>query len=458
MSGFLRYFAGTALSATLALGAVGAAQAETLTDALIAAYKNSHLLDQNRALLRAADEDAAQALATLRPVIAFAMTGNYTDPASAANGLENTNALAELTATLTVYDGGQNRMALDATKETVLATRAALIGVEQDVLLSAVQAYMDVFAALQTVSLAQNNNRLIAEELRATEDRFEVGEVTRTDVSLAQSALAEARSNLVAANGQLATARESYKLAVGHYPDTLSGIPNLPSIPTSPEGARSVAVKTHPDIVQAQHNVTVSELNLARSKAAQGPSLTASVGYQRDDNSEEGYQAQLKLSQTIYAGGKLYAAERQAVANMQATRAGLLQTVRLVELDVGNAWSSLAVARAQVSASDQRIRAAQLAFDGTKEEARLGARTTLDVLDAEQDLLDARTARVEAEATQYTAIYSVLASMGLLTAEHLGLGIPTYDPNAYYNAVSSAPPKSLQGGKLDRVLQSIGRN
>ncbi|MCE8472138.1 TolC family protein, partial [Rhodovulum sulfidophilum] len=97
-------------------------------------------------------------------------------------------------------------------------------------------------------------------------------------------------------------------------------------------------------------------------------------------------------------------------------------------------------------------------FDGTKEEARLGARTTLDVLDAEQDLLDARTARVEAEATQYTAIYSVLASMGLLTAEHLGLGIPTYDPNAYYNAVSSAPPKSLQGGKLDRVLQSIGRN
>ncbi|RAP41309.1 transporter [Rhodovulum viride] len=458
MSSFLRYFAGTALSASLSLWACGAAQAETLTDALIAAYKNSHLLDQNRALLRAADEDVAQALATLRPVLAFAMSGTYTDPASAANGFQNTSASAELTATLTVFDGGQNRLALDATKETVLATRSALIGIEQDVLLSAVQAYMDVFAALQNVSLAENNTRLISEELRATEDRFEVGEVTRTDVSLAQSALAEARSNLVAAQGALATARESYKLAVGHYPDTLSGIPNLPSVPTSPEAARAVAVQTHPDIIQAQHNVTVAELNLARAKAAQGPSVTASVGYQRDDNSDEGVTGQVKLSQTIYAGGRLYAAERQAMANVQANRAGLLQTVRLVELDVGNAWSGLAVARAQLGASDQRIEAAQLAFDGTKEEARLGARTTLDVLDAEQDLLDARTARVQAEADQYTAVYSVLSSMGLLTAKHLGLGIPTYDPNAYYNAVSSAPPKSLQGGKLDRVLQSIGRN
>ncbi|SIO32033.1 outer membrane protein [Rhodovulum sp. ES.010] len=460
MSRFLRTFAGAALAAAVFAGGHGA-RAQTLTDALVAAYKNSHLLEQNRAVLRAADEDVAQAVAELRPVFNFLLRGTYSDPSpTAANptGDSTTTAFAELSAQLTLYDNGQNRLAVDASKETVLATRAALLGVEQDVLLGAVQAYMDVFAAVQNVSLAENNVRLITQQLRAAEDRFEVGEVTRTDVSLAQSRLAAARSNLVAAQGSLAVAREAYKRAIGRYPGQLSGIPRLPAMPQSTDAARAVAVKSHPDIVEAQHNVSVAELNLARAKAAQGPTVTAGANIRKLEQGRESKGVTLDVNQTLYAGGALYSAERQARANVQRARAGLLQVVRLIEEEVGSAWSSLAVARAQLEATDRQIQAAQLAFEGTREEARLGARTTLDVLDAEQELLDARTSRVDAEANQYVAIYRVLSSMGLLTVQHLGLGIPTYDPRAYYNAVSTAPAKSLQGRKLDRVLESIGRD
>ncbi|MBN2906347.1 MAG: TolC family outer membrane protein [Rhodobacteraceae bacterium] len=459
MGSFFRMVAGATLSVAVVAGG-GAARAETLTDTLIAAYKNSHLLEQNRALLRATDEDVAQSVAALRPVISFALSGIYRDGNSKGitGGAYTTSATADLTASLTLYDGGRNRLAVDASKETVLATRAALIGVEQNVLFSAVRAYMDIFAATQNVSLAESNVRLITQQLRAAEDRFDVGEVTRTDVSIAQSRLAAARSNLVAAQGSLATAREAYKLAVGAYPGALRGVPATPALPKGVDAARAIAVQTHPDILQAQHNVTAAELNLARAKAAKGPTVSASAGLTAEDDGGEYGTLSLSLNQTIYAGGSLYSAERQARANAQASRAGLLQTVRTIEQQVGNAWASLAVARAQVEATDRQIRAAQLAFDGTKEEARLGARTTLDVLDAEQELLDARTARVQAEADQYIAIYSLLGSMGLLTVKHLGLGIPTYDPLDYYNAVSAAPIRSLQGRKLDKVLESIGRN
>ncbi|TCO69314.1 TolC family outer membrane protein [Rhodovulum euryhalinum] len=460
MSSFFRLLTTAALSAAVLAGGVAASRAESLTDALIDAYKNSHLLEQNRAVLRAADEGVAQAVAALRPIIEFAINGSYQDGnrRSPTQGGYTSTASAELTARLTLYDGGNNRLAIDAARESVLGTRAALLGVEQDVLLSAVQAYMDVFAAIQNVSLAENNVRLITQQLRATEDRFEVGEVTRTDVSLAQSRLAASRSNLVAAQGSLAVAREAYKRAIGRYPGALTGIPRFPALPESTDAARSIAVRGHPDIVRAQHEVTVDELNLARAKAAMRPSISARAGVTAEDDGGEYGSVGLSLTQTIYQGGALYAAERQARVNIQQSRAALLQTVRLIDEEVGNAWSSLAVARAQLEATDGQIRAAQLAFEGTREEARLGARTTLDVLDAEQELLDARTARVQAEADQYVAIYRVLSSMGLLTVEHLGLGIPTYDPRAYYNAVSNAPAKSLQGRKLDKVLEGIGRN
>ena len=197
------------------------ARAESLTDALVMAYRNSHLLEQNQAVLRAADEGVAQAVAALRPVVAFVAQGLWQNPATQSTYNSNLYGTLALQASLTLFNGGRERDTIGAAKETVLATRQALVGVEQQVLLAAVSAYVGVLQNVQTVSLQQNNVNVLQQELKATQDKFDVGEVTRTDVAQAQAALAAAQAAMVAAQGSLAVARESYKAAVGSYPGSL---------------------------------------------------------------------------------------------------------------------------------------------------------------------------------------------------------------------------------------------
>lgn len=437
------------------------ARSETLTDALIAAYRNSNLLDQNRAVLRAADEDVAIAVADLRPVIAFAAQSGYgrletLGALGARSVIEGLTSSISLTADLTLYDFGRTAIAIDVAKESVLATREALVGVEQGVLLAAVSAYVDVRLAQEFVALRQSNFRLITEELRAATDRFEVGEITRTDVAIAEARLASSLASLAAAEGDLMVARESYRAATGAYPGRLAALPATPKTARTVEDAQAVAQRTHPSIRQAQREVTIAELNVARGKAEMKPSLTARARIAVDDDWLDNETLGLNLNQTLYAGGKLSALYRKALSGRDASLAGLHQTSVQVAQNVGNAWSSLLVTAASIDASNQEIAAAQTAFDGVREEAKLGARTTLDVLDAEQELLDARAARLEAEAGRYVGVYVLLSSMGLLTVDHLQLGIPTYDPAAYYNAVKTAPATSAQGRKLDKILEKIG--
>lgn len=466
----MRKFRMTAAVAALAavLG-TPAAWAETLTDALIAAYQNSNLLEQNRALLRAADEDAAQALAAMRPIVQFTAESTYSFARQRQNSIlspslgpktniEQLQSSVGLTTSVTLLDFGRNRLAHEAAKETVLATREALVQVEQQVLLSAVSAYVNVRLAEDIVALRQNNTRLISQELDAAQDRFDVGEVTRTDVALAESALATARSGLTTAQGDLTVAREAYRAATGAYPGRLSAPPTPPTTARTLDEARTIALRTHPTIRQGQRLVTVAELNVNRAKANSRPTLSASAGVGYDDGGNENASVGLNLSQTLYSGGQNSSLYRQSLASRDAQRSELQQTAVTVGQDVGVAWSAVEVARASITAAGETINAAQTAFDGIREEATLGARTTLDVLDAEQDLLDAQFTRVEAEAQRYLGVYQVLSTMGLLTVDHLGLGIPTYDAAAYYNAVKNAPSTSSQGRKLDRVMQAIGRN
>jgi outer membrane protein len=451
-------------------------QAASLGDALALAYRQSNLLEQNRALLRAADEDVAIAVSALRPVIAFALNTSVARNET-FNGLTNmtmrsttlTKTLS-LTGELTIYAGGANRLAIEAAKETVLATRQALLQVEQNVLLTAVQAYMEVIRASEFVALRQNNVRLITRELRAARDRFEVGEVTRTDVSIAEARLASARASLAAAQGDLEVAREAYKAAIGTYPTALRRPPAPPMTARSEAEAKAVAVRGHPLILQARHEVSAAELNVSRAEAALKPRVTGSLSGRVSDNdrlditggggNSTDLSVGLALTQQIYQGGRIRATIRQAMAQRDAARSGLLQTTLGVEQEVGNAWARLAVALASLEASDRQVRASQVAYNGVREEASLGARTTLDVLNAEQELLDARAARISAETDQYVAIYSLLAAMGLLTVEHLRLGVPTYDPEAYYNSVRSAPTRGVspEGEKLDRILERLGKD
>ncbi len=434
--------------------------AESLADALTSAYRNSNLLDQNRALLRASDEDVASAVAALRPIIAFASSANWSKADTSQGGLpvtvENLSASASLSAEMTLLDFGRSKLGVEIARETVMSTREALVTVEQDVLFAAVDAFVSVRLAEEVVVLRQNNLRVITEELRGARDRFDVGEATRTDVATAESGLAGARANLAAAQGDLLVARESYRAATGDYPKRLGGLPRLPKLPRNLAEAETVAMRNHPLIRQAQRDVTVAGLNVDLARAGFSPTLTGRAALTLEDGGDETQTLSLNLNQTIYRGGGLSAVYRRALALQDASRAGLRQTAVNVAQNLGNAWARLAVADASNEANRRQIIAAQTAFDGIREEAALGARTTLDVLDAEQSLLDARNALLQSEADRYREVYNILRAVGLLTVDHLKLGIPTYDTSAYFDAVRNAPATSAQGKKLDRILEKIG--
>lgn len=438
-----------------------AAQAESLADALVSAYNESNLLDQNQALLRAADEDAAIALASLRPVTEFVSRGNWTEARAddflgRPRSTSTTASSIELSASVVIWAGGKGKLSLRAAREQVLGVRASLINVEQQVLLQAVSAYVDVGLQQEIVALREGNVRVITQEMRAAKDRFEVGEVTQTDVSLAEAALAEAKANLAAAQGQLMIARERYKATIGHYPGKLTRLPKRPAIPNTFEEARSVAERGHPLVIQAQHQVVAADLNVQIAATAFGPTISGELKVTDDlQESDTSASLGLRLTQTINAGGRNAALYRKALAGKDQSAAGLLQTVVQVSETVGQSWARLAVAQARIDAVRQQVEASRKAFDGVREEAKLGARTTLDVLNAEQDLLQAISFQLEAEANSYIGVYQVLSSMGLLTAEHLNLGVPAFDPAAYYNAVKDAPAHSAQGKALDRILLKI---
>ncbi len=448
-----------------------AAQAETLADALVGAYNHTGLLEQNRALLRAADEDVAQARSTLLPVLNwqldferdFGRSVSLPGGVPVTTQLESTSATLSLVAEWQLYDFGADAARVEAAKELVLATRSGLLNIEQQVLLRAVQAFMNVRATAEVVAIRKNNIRLLTEELRAARDRFEVGEVTRTDVALAEAALAAARSELALAEGDLITAREEYRNAVGRYPGALSPPPALPRVEKSTDRAKAFAVRNHPLLRQAQHQVAANELLISAAKADVKPrvSLRGTLGVVENLGSRADSTAAtvgLRAQGPIYQGGLLSSQIRSAMAQRDASRGNLHVVRHDIFAGVGNAYADLQASFAQIQATDRQIRAARVAFDGIREEAKLGARTTLDVLDAEQQLLDAQASRVQAQAQQYIAAYNVLSSMGLLTAQQLKLPVQIYDPAAYYNLVKDAPTaKSKQGRQLDRVLKALNK-
>jgi len=436
----------------------GQARSESLADVLRDAYHNSGLLDQNRAVLRAADEDVAQSLAALRPVVTWQTQAVYQNSSafpSRGNLSDNLSATASITTTLLLADGGASALATDVQKELVLQTREGLVEVEQDVLFRAVNAYMSVRRSSEFLALRRNNVALIRQELRAARDRFDVGEVTRTDVALAEARLAAARSALAAAEGSLVQANEEFKAAVGRAPGALPVVSAAP-LQHDVEAARAFAVRNHPVIRGAQHGVAAAELNIRRAEAVLNPRLNLQGTLGTNDRGDATQRLSLTYGGTIYQGGQLQSVIRQAQANRDAARAQLLVTTQGVNQTVGNAYSILDVARASRAASELQIRAARTAFRGVREEVTLGARTTLDVLNAEQELLNAQANMISAQADEVVASYRVLASMGILTAAHLKLGVQSYDPAAYYNLVREAPSAvSEQGQALDRVLESL---
>jgi outer membrane protein len=462
-----RRLLGPVLAVALAGTTPLAASAETLADTLADAYRNSGLLEQNRALLRAADEDVAVTVSRLRPILNWSanVTRSFGRNRTGTNrtSLDSSDAGIGITAQLLLYDFGRTGLQVEAAKETVLSTRETLRSIEQQVLLRAVVAFMNVRRNSEFVSLRQNNLRLLEEELRAAQDRFEVGEVTRTDVAQAEARLASAQSGLASAQGNLARAIEEFTSAVGREPGPLRTPQSLPRLAGGIDASKTTALRNHPDILKVQHDVAAAELAIKAADAATRPrvNLNARAGVE-DEWSGSNYVRSgsigIEITGPIYQGGQLSALERQAVARRDAVRGGLLLAQLAVQQDVGNAYADLRAARASREASQEAVRAATVAFRGVREEAKLGARTTLDVLDAEQALLDARTNLISAEIDVYIAAYAILSSIGQLTARDLNLAVQTYDPATYYNLVKTAPAElSPQGRQLDRVLRSLGK-
>ena len=451
------YLASTALAAGLAL-LPAAALAESLADALVQAYQTSPLLESTRAALRAIDEGVPQARANRRPQIDAGAGANSSQTFDGSEAMHELRAT--LNASLLLFDNGQTEAAIEAARNRIAAGRADLKDVEQLVLFNAVQAYADVRRDEEFVRLALTDVDRLGETLRATENRFEVGEVTRTDVSQSEARLAESRSTLAATRGQLEISREAFRAAVGSLPQNLEPLPPLPDLPRTIEEATSIGIRRSPQIISAQFNERVAVYDFDRALAAKGPSIAAdaAVGVRRGnsnvlrdwDNQSFG-EVGIRGSIPLYTGGRNDSLVRQAQAILDQRRFELQDTGRQVTQQVAAAWTELQVARASIVARREQAQASRIAAEGVTEEARLGARSTLDVLNAVQEQLLAEAEIVRALRDEYVAAYGVLQAMGLLTVEHLALGIETYDPDVNFVKVRPGPSGGYDTSVVDRI-------
>lgn len=435
----------TVIAAIVAAASGGLAGADTLREAFAAAYAGNPNLISARAALRATDEGVPAARSTMRPQVSATAAAGVTDRSinGTPDGSTSDQQSVSLEASQVLYDFGRTYNAVEGAVADVNAGRSRLTSTEQTVLLQVVTAYLNVRRDQQFVALAENNIRLISEQLRAAQDRFEVGEVTRTDVSQARARLAQVQADLASRQGALARSIQSYRRVVGVYPGQLEPPPPLPELPGSLQDAVQIAMDSHPDLRAAQFTEQSARSDIAAAQSALLPrvQLSGSVSYTEGggvgiSNGTTTASVQAQIVVPLYQGGRVYSDVRRAQANQAARMADIHTAARTVRETVENAWSDLSVARVAIDAGREQVKAAQLAFEGVREEAKLGARTTIDVLDAEQDLLDARTALVASLRDEYVAGYNLIAAIGRLTAEDQGLEVDIYSPSVNYDEVN----------------------
>lgn len=427
------------LLATVALAPLGQARGQTLADALVTAVQTSPELAQARANVKILAERAVQARSGGR----ISANGLIDLNASFA-GFEEleypTQMVLEVEQPL--YTGGQVENATEAALTRMTAQEARVIATEQLVLLNAVQAYIDVLRDETLVELGQNNVKVIGEQLRAAEERFDVGEVTRTDVAQAEARLAAARSLLAARIGALQVSREAYRRDVGLYPGDLQPVPPMPDLPDSLDQAVTIALTEQPEILAARLERIAAGSDVRAAIGALLPQISAVGQVGRVDvlgtriDGDADATLGLRVTLPFYNGGFNWSRVRESQALVEANEAEVVTTMRDAAERVGTAWSDLRVADAVIEAGQLEVEAAQIAFEGVREEAKVGARTTLDVLDAEQELLNARGDLIVARRDEYFSAYALLFAIGKLSVEHLGLSIgDTPDPGDYYASV-----------------------
>ena len=445
------------LSGALFAGALAFSQgaaAQTLEDALVYAYQNNPALQAQRARLRAVDEEVPAALAGWRPTVEIA--GDIGASYSRTDGMvpnagSHTTAPhgVGLTATAPLYQGGRVSAQIDSAENRVNAGRAQLQAVEQSILLDTVTAYMDVLRFLSEIELSRSSERVVRRQLQAAMDRLEVGEVTRTDVAQAEARLAQAGAERVAAEGGMMSARAMYQQVTGQVPSTLSWPPVPMGLPESEEDALAAANDANPSITAASFIAQAAQADIGAASAALRPQISI-VGdlRQRFDNSnliDQTTDASIRASVRVplYQGGAANARIRQSKQIAAQRLLELDESRRTVQEQVAQAWRALTSARAQIAAFESQVAAAAVALDGVEQETRVGLRTTLDVLDAEQEHFKAQINLVRAQREEIVAAYQLKAAIGALTAQQLGLPVDLYDPEAYYRSVREEPGEWL---------------
>ncbi|PJG47695.1 hypothetical protein CAF53_05130 [Sphingobium sp. LB126] len=454
----------------------GAVQAETLQGALAKAYRSNPVLTGARAGQRAVDENVPIQKAAGRP--ALDATANYSEsilkPTISFTSPQRTvSANAQLSVPL--YTGGSVRNGIKAAKTRVAAGQADLRGTEASIFSQVVAAYMDVIRNSAVVALNQANVRALEVNLQATSDRFEVGDVTRTDVAQSESRLALARSDLQGAESNLITARENYIALVGEVPENLEPPPPLPGLPASADTAVQVALKDNPDILAAKKLREAQEYDVRAAKGTVLPTVSAftQAGYTNYldtlTSSATGSQinkqaaAGVQLNIPFYQGGRPAAQVRRNQALESQAMEKEIEVERSVIAQARSAYASWQASLESIQSNQKAVDAANLSLEGVRAENSVGSRTILDILNAEQEAVNAKVQLVTARRNAYVAGFTLLAAMGHAEADDLSLEAGTlYDPMVNYDRVKGkwfdwdfdAPPRVQATRTVDSPAQN----
>ncbi|ABC22598.1 Type I secretion outer membrane protein, TolC [Rhodospirillum rubrum ATCC 11170] len=426
------------------LGLSSPVMAETFDEALVSAYQANPTLQARRALLRAVDEQVPQALSDWRPQVSVQGSTFYQqmDYEPGRKNLDNRPATLGVVLQQNIFRGLRTVAQTDQAKAQVQSERALLRSVEQTVLLNAAQAYFNVIRDQAVLELNINNEQVLRRQLDAANDRFRVGEITRTDVAQADSRLAGAIADRIQAEGTLESSRANYTQVVGHPPENIQPPPPYARLPQTLEDGLNTALSANPDVIAALYVWRQAQAAIRDQRGKLLPTLNAEVSYSFSHNPSatteydtKTFQAGLNLTVPLYQGGAVYSQIRDAKHRAGQRRLQVDEQREAVIESLTSAWETLTSARARVSSYKSQIEAAGIALDGVQREAQVGSRTVLDVLDAEQELLTSRVNLVRAERDSAISTYEVLAALGAMTAEDLGLNTPLYDATAHYNDV-----------------------
>ena len=425
------------------------ARADTMEAALLRAYQNNPQLNAQRASVRAIDENVPQALSGYRPKVTVAASGGvqYTNQLATSSGVKIQEGLqgphaVGATVTQTLFNGNQTANKTRAAESQVLGAREGLRLLEQSVLLAAATIYMDYLRDAAILEVQRSNTRVLEETLKQTRQRYSGGLVTPTDVAQSEAQLAAGRTQELAAEATLTTTRANFRRIIGNEPGQLApASPVDRYLPETLRDAVDLSLRENPNVAAAMFGIDVNFLAVKVNEGALFPtvSLAANVqkNWQQTITSVRQFSASAvaQVSLPIYQGGAEYSLIRQSKETLDQQRLNLEQVRDQARADLVTAWGQLLAGKAQIASSQSQVEASEIALLGTRKEATVGQRTVLDVLNAQQAVVNARVALVTAEHDRVVASYAVLSTIGRLSPQVLRLAAPVYDPGVHYHQV-----------------------